>query len=171
MPSAGAGRRGRGRAPGGKGPLGGERGAAGFTFSLQLRGGSGAGLPRTPRARWCGAGRRGRPGVRGRCPSREIPRGEEPVGAWTTGLTRGSRWSSPRPVEIYLAARAAAAAASGEAGGDWRSPGAHPLPGNDRSALEARPRPRRGRKGSAGRAGSGRAGRQVERGVLPRHRA
>lgn len=87
------------------------------------------------------------------------------------GVTRGSRRTSPRSVEIYLAARAAAEAS--EAGGERRRPGApHQLTGNDRRDLGARlrPRPRRGRQGSAGRAG-GRAGRQVERGVLPRHRA
>ncbi|XP_063180161.1 collagen alpha-1(I) chain-like [Chroicocephalus ridibundus] len=78
LPSALAGRRRPGEACGGE-----DRGVAGFTFSLQLRGGSDAGPPRTPRARWCGARRRGPPGVRGRCPPREIPGGEEPVPAWS----------------------------------------------------------------------------------------
>lgn len=65
-------------------------------------------------------------------------------------------------MEIHLAARAAATAGSGETGGERRRPGVHPLPGNDRSALGARPRSqlRRGGKGSAGRAGSRRAGRE-----------
>lgn len=146
LPSAGAGRPPRERSVR-------SAGSAGPPGLLSVRSSAadwGVGVPpSTPRARWCEARERQPPGMRSRCSSREIPSREKPVRARTAELSRGSG-------EIlgqgkHLAARAVAAAASGEAVGERRRPGARPLPGYDGSAFGALSRPRCGRTRRAGR--------------------